>query len=142
MMYYCYWHDDDSMDCYIIYLQIHPPPLPPTDVPPIPTETTTSDSSNITTPAPIIDFTPDITPCENRYIYKIYRHTQSGHDVMALQNLETNMVTIYNWTTVVGPEGPTVNREYSEVDNAEFLSDEMYTSYFHFVGWTIESKNA
>lgn len=109
----------------------------PTDVAPIPTENPTVNFDNTTTPTEPIDITPDITPCESPYIYKIYRH--NSYDAMALHNMDTNVVELYNWTTVQTAEGIGVNRTYNEMSASLFLSDGISTDYI-FVGWTIDSK--
>ena len=77
-----------------------------------------------------------ITPCESPYIYKIYTHVNT--DTLALHNLETSRVEIYNWTTVVSPEGPMVEREYSELSEVEFVQQS--NGEFIFKGWTINSE--
>ena len=40
---------------------------------------------------------------------------------------------------MVGAEGPVLNREYTELNATQFLSES--NGGFVFVGWTINSKN-
>ena len=102
----------------------------PTDPPVVLNDTSPTVNSTLS------PLTPDITPCESPYIYKIYTHITD--DALALQNLETTRVEIYNWTTVVGAEGPEVEKEFLEMSEVEFVQES--NGEFLFEGWTINSK--
>ena len=113
----------------------------PTGAPRIPTLPpdifeNSSNYTNVTTLSPSIDLTPVITPCESPYVYKIYRNID--YDALALHNLETAIVEVYNWTNMVGAEGPIVEKEYTELTEREFVSET--EGSFLFVGWTVDSK--
>lgn len=58
---------------------------------------------------------------------------------MALHNMDTAVVELYNWTTIYTAEGVGVNRTYDEMSASLFLSEEISMDYI-FVGWTIDSK--
>ncbi|CAI8037230.1 Chordin [Geodia barretti] len=88
--------------------------LTPSDSPVI----LSNDTSMNTTTTPVI--TPDITPCESPFIYKIYTHV--NYDTLALHNLETSTVEIYNWTTMVGSEGPVVERDFFTLQSDRICS--------------------
>ena len=106
------------------------PTLNPSDSPVI----LSNDTSMNTTTTPVI--TPDITPCESPFIYKIYTHV--NYDTLALHNLETSTVEIYNWTTMVGSEGPVVERDFFTLQVTEFV--QLSNGEFIFQGWTIDSE--
>ena len=103
---------------------------------PAPGETPSTYIGNDTSPTPPSNFTPPITPCESPFVYKIYRHRHN--DSLALHNMDTSLVGIYDWITMVGAEGPVVMREYRELTEVEFIAET--GGIYEFVGWTIDSE--
>ena len=101
-------------------------------LPTVPPINATSDP-NATRPD-ITDISPDITPCENPYTYKIYKSAQN--DCIAMENTETTTVEIYKWVHTAEGE---ISREYREIEVVDFHESEEYDD-FYFVGYTIPSK--
>lgn len=124
--------NDAVSECHFLHSLFPVVPSIPTEAPTISLDDNTTNSSTPTTPV----FTPDITACESPYIYKIYRNL--FHDSLALHNLDTSLVEVYNWTTMVSPEGPVLDKELTKLNATEFISES--DGSFVFVGWTIDSK--
>jgi len=55
---------------------------------------------------------------------------------MAIENLQTQIVEIYTWTTASSGGQP--RKEYQEISSSEF-SKATYRIYY-FIGWTLPSK--
>ena len=100
-------------------------------VPPSPSVNVTS-SPNTTTP--VTNISPDITPCENPYTYKVFK--SANYDCMAMENTETTTVEIYKWVQTAEGE---ISKECREIGAADFYESEEYDD-FYFVGYTIPSK--
>lgn len=87
---------------------------------------------NFTTPS---DLAPDITPCENPYIYRIYKAT--SYDCMAIENTETLVVEVYKWYPDAESDG--IVRDHRVLSKSDFQQFEFYDD-FYFVGFTLARR--
>ena len=118
--------------CHLNYCAIPSVPGTPDPDKPTPDTTIPVPELNFTTPS---DLAPDITPCENPYIYRIYKAT--SYDCMAIENTETLVVEVYKWYPDAESDG--IVRDHRVLSQSDFQQFEFYDD-FYFVGFTLASK--